>query len=119
MVRRLSVFAATAALVMTPFVYAADAADNNECAREEAAAAQIAAVPAPASRTIAALFAADAQEPTETEDGVSAPGHLEVLVARLGVDGKPIMACVDNEAAAHRFAKAAIEKLPSKKAKEE
>ena len=40
----------------------------------------------------------------ETEDGVSmTPEASEVVVARIGADGKPVMACVDSPAAAERF----------------
>jgi hypothetical protein len=50
---------------------------------------------------------------------VSAPGHLEVVVARIGTDGKPVNACVDSPEAAERFFKAQIEKLAPKQAKEQ
>jgi hypothetical protein len=41
---------------------------------------------------------------TETEDGVSVTAQsMEVVVVRLGADGKPVTACVDNLDAAERF----------------
>ena len=52
---------------------------------------------------LSALFFRGA-EAVETADGVNTPGEAtEVVVARVGTDGKPVMACVDNEAAALRF----------------
>jgi hypothetical protein len=40
----------------------------------------------------------------QTPDGViSRDGATEVVMARIGADGKPVMACVDNEQAARRF----------------
>ena len=44
-------------------------------------------------------------------------GTMDVLVARIGPDGKVIIACVDSEAAAKRFLEAPIEKV-AKKAQE-
>jgi len=52
--------------------------------------------------------------------GVGGPtpyGKMDVLVARIGSDGKVIIACVDSEAAAKRFLEAPIEKV-AKKAQE-
>jgi len=52
--------------------------------------------------------------------GVGGPtpyGRMDVLVARIGPDGKVIIACVDSEAAAKRFLEAPIEKV-AKKAQE-
>lgn len=60
------------------------------------------------------LFArfADAGAPRETEDGVNMPAPvMDVLVARLGTDGKPVMVCVDNEESARRFLDAPIERV--------
>lgn len=60
------------------------------------------------------LFArfADAGVPRETEDGVNMTGGaVEVLVARIGTDGKPVMVCVDSEQAARRFLDAPIERV--------
>jgi hypothetical protein len=42
---------------------------------------------------------------------------MDVLVARIGPDGKVIIACVDSDAAAKRFLEAPIEKV-AKKAQE-
>jgi len=52
------------------------------------------------------------------EAGAAPPyGKMDVLVARIGPDGKVIIACVDSEAAAKRFLEAPIEKV-AKKAQE-
>jgi hypothetical protein len=67
------------------------------------------------------LPASDAEPETiETENGVSAAVvHRDVLVARIGADGKPVTACVDTAEAARKFSHAPVEKLQTKKAKEE
>ncbi|HEX8620103.1 MAG TPA: hypothetical protein VF911_21165 [Thermoanaerobaculia bacterium] len=71
---------------------------------------------------LTALFAriADGGAAVETSDGVSAPMQVsEVLVARIGTDGKPVMACVDNEEAARRFLDAPIERAERRRAQEQ
>ena len=68
------------------------------------------------------LFAriADGGFSYETEDGVASPmGGLEVIVVRIGTDGKPVMACVDNEKSAHRFFDAPIERVQGRKAQDQ
>jgi NAD(P)H-dependent flavin oxidoreductase YrpB (nitropropane dioxygenase family) len=85
------------------------------------AAAQIPAA-APAPITLEQLLPdMDANPETiETENGVSATvTHLDVVVARIGADGKPVMACVDSKEAARRFSRAPVDKLQTKKAKEQ
>jgi hypothetical protein len=85
------------------------------------AAAQTAATP-PAPITIEQLLPDTSADPEtiETENGVSATAtHLDVVVARIGADGKPVMACVDSKEAARRFSHAPIDKLQTKKAKEQ
>ncbi len=43
-------------------------------------------------------------EPVQTRDGVNAAfPSMEVVVARIGPDGRLILACVDNEREAQRF----------------
>jgi len=60
---------------------------------------------------LADLFAAR-RGSVETADGVaSRDGATEVVVARIGADGKPVMACVDNEEAARRFLALPVTKL--------
>jgi|ERR1051325_1117559 hypothetical protein len=43
---------------------------------------------------------------------------MEVLIARIGPDGKPVLACVDSAAAAKKFLEAPIERV-SRGAKEQ
>ncbi len=124
MSRRMSVLVAAVAFATTPFVYAAQGANDRDCTREEMSrqkdvAQRAVSLPTPPV-TLAEAFAVSAGEPSiETEDGVSAPGPLEVVVARIASDGKPVMACVDHEKAAERFLKAPVEQLATKKAKEQ
>jgi hypothetical protein len=71
---------------------------------------------------LAALFAAHNADAPEvvTADGVNVPaGTFEVLVARIGTDGKPVLACVDTEAAAKRFLDAPAGSLPAKQGREQ
>ena len=133
MSRRISVLVAVTALAVSSFAYAADRASNRERKQEKTqqettaqattqpdAAAKAAESPAPAPATLEETFAVSAEAKSiETEDGVSAAGHLEVVVARIGADGKLVHACVDNPEAARRFFKAPIEKLSPKQAKEQ
>ena len=136
MSRRISVLVAVTALAVSSLVYGADRASDDECTRQEkvqqetAARAtnqqqettQAAQLPAAAPLTLEEVFAVSAAaeaESIETEDGVSAMvGPIEVVVARLGPDGKPVMACVDDVQAARRFFKAPVETLAPKQAKE-
>lgn len=124
MSRRMSVFVAAVAFATTPFVYAAEGTSDRDCTRPERSRHEDVAqhevgLPRPPV-TLAELFAVPTGGPsTETEDGVSAPGHLEVVVARIASDGKPVMACVDSREAAERFLKAPVERLATKKAKEQ
>jgi hypothetical protein len=120
MSRSVSLFVAAVALATSPFIHAADAAsERDECAREEAShqQAQMAArEPVTLAQIFAAVPASDATVPAE--EG-SAPGSIELVVARIGADGKVVMACVDNEKAARHFLEAPREKLVSKQAKEQ
>ncbi len=67
-----------------------------------------------------ALFASTrAAVPIETEDGVAiAMPSLEVVVARVGPDGKVLLGCVDSASAAKRFLEAPMEKGPTRAAVE-
>ncbi len=52
----------------------------------------------------------------ETEDGVSMVAQsAEVVIVRIGTDGKPVMACVDNPESAERFFTAPAGQLRSAK----
>lgn len=56
---------------------------------------------------------------TETGNGVmTGPAQADVIVARIGTDGKLVKACVDSEAAARRFLETPIEKVEARKVKE-
>lgn len=113
MFRRSIAFTAALALA-APFALADDA---QECTPD--AAEQRAVTIAP-RLDLAAFFARVEQQITETENGVSAPmGPTEVVVVRIGTDGKPVLACVDTEEAARRFFDAPVEKLPTRKAQEQ
>jgi len=133
MSRRISVLFAAAALAVSSFAYAADPASNRDRAQQEKVQQEDAAqcekttqqdvqgsTPAPVV-TLEEMFTAPAEsESIETEDGVSAVvGPIEVVVSRIGPDGKPVMACVDTLKAARHFFDAPIEQLPLKKAKEQ
>lgn len=129
MSRRMSVFAVTVALVITPFVFAADAVKASinstakdrdpACAEETTAAVEVATEARTAALT--AMFAVAAEEEViETLDGIaSGMGALEVVVARVDTDGKIVFACVDNEHAAERFLTRPIDKLATKEEKEQ
>ena len=57
---------------------------------------------------------------TETGNGImSGPTQADVIVARIGSDGKLVKACVNTEEAARRFLEAPIEKVEGRKAKEQ
>ena len=87
----------------------------------EAAKQQDAPQSAAAPATLEKIFTANAEgESIETEDGVSAMvGPIEVVVSRIGADGKPVMACVDNIEAARRFFAAPAETVTPKQKKEQ
>ena len=116
MPRPMSVLVVAVALATTSFVHAAEVADDRECTREMSAVHGI-ALPHPAA--LAELFAGSAGPSVETEDGVSAPGPMEVVIVRTLDDGTAAMACVDSEAAAKRFLQAPSDKVATKQAKEQ
>jgi hypothetical protein len=85
----------------------------------ESAAVEV-ALPSP-TVTLKALFARpEAEEIIDTIDGVAVGmGAMEVIVARIDTDGSVITACVDSEEAAREFLDSPIEKVATKKAKEQ
>jgi hypothetical protein len=61
---------------------------------------------------LATLFLPE-EESVETSNGVSATITTgEILLARIGPDGKVVMACVDNKEAAVRFLAGPVERTP-------
>ncbi|HYO76875.1 MAG TPA: hypothetical protein VE010_10465 [Thermoanaerobaculia bacterium] len=53
----------------------------------------------------------------DTGDGVNVlAAGMEMLVARIGEDGKPVISCVDNAAAAQRFLDTPLERIQNRKA---
>ena len=107
MSRRFFVVPAVLALAASPLAHASDQFATRVSARE--------AIARFAPRLeLSELFARieAGGNSFDTEDGVSAPMQVsEVLVARLNTDGKPVMACVDNEESARRFLDAPIERV--------
>jgi hypothetical protein len=78
-------------------------------------AAETAVTPTLLRSDLASIFAPPEQNETiETDDGFMAlGGSMEVVVARIGADGKPVLGCVDTEEAARRFFEAPAERLPA------
>src|SRR5688572_17331988 len=96
------IFAAALALLIAMTANASD----QSCTRDTLRPASVAAT----RIDVAALFerrvvAADGTTRTEPIEG------MEVLIARIGTDGKPVLACVDSAAAAKRFLEAPVDKL--------
>src|SRR5688500_15582146 len=118
MVRSMYLFVAAVALATAPFVQAAEPVVA-EPAVEETVQVE-AALPSPIL-TLKALFAPPAtEEVIETIDGVAVGmGAMEVVVARIDTDGHLVTACVDSEAAARAFLDSPVEKVATKKAKEQ
>jgi len=118
------------ALATAPFVLAADRTAAHAVPAAERADAVVAtsqqtpqveiALPSPAL-TLKALFATTAQEEViDAVDGVAVGmGAMEVLVARIDTDGRTITSCVDSEKAARAFLDTPIEKVATKRAKEQ
>ncbi|MDQ3280073.1 MAG: hypothetical protein M3Q69_01525 [Acidobacteriota bacterium] len=114
MSRRLVVLSVLLALA-APFAHAADVAEPESL---RAALARIGARQA----ALTELFARFAQpgDSVESSDGVSAPaGTMEVVVARLGTDGKPVIGCVDNSESARRFFETSLENLQQRRAQDQ
>jgi putative intracellular protease/amidase len=102
-----------AALCIAPAVLASDGANDRICTRD--------AVVRPVSPR-PAIAAAFANKPAQVvvEDGLTAPmGPTEVVVARIGADGKVVMSCVDTPEAAERFFRAARAARPEKNGTQE
>lgn len=95
----------------SPVAHAGQYDNDRACTRE--------LVPRAAERlALAALFERSG-ESVETTNGVSAPmGPAEVVLVRIGEDGKPVMECVDNEAAARRFLDMPVRQLVPSAAEE-
>ena len=115
MARSIYAFVAAVALDTAPFVEAAE-----HVTAQPAAAEVVAALPSP-SRTLKALFATPAtEEAIDTTDGVAVGmGAMEVVIARIGTDGRLVTACVDSEKAARAFLESPIDKVATKQAKEQ
>lgn len=125
MSRRIAVLLAVMAVSVSSFAADRDRNQNSddECTRQEQALQERTtqqAVQSPATApTLEDAFVSANAASIETADGVSAMvGPIEVVVARFGPDGKPVMACVDNPEAARRFFKAPAGTLTPKQAKE-
>jgi hypothetical protein len=84
-------------------------------AAASATATATAVAPAiPAQLDVASLFV----EQVEQADGTVAAkpvSGMEVLVARIGRDGKPVLACVESAEAAKRFLEAPIDQVARKR----
>ena len=80
-------------------------------AADPARSREAVAVPLEESAGLRALFDL-APGVTETEDGITATAFaIEVIVARIGPDGKLIKACVSSHEEAKKFLAAPIEKV--------
>jgi hypothetical protein len=127
MSRKISVFVAAVALAMSSHVFAAEPVTasapepvtNADCARAESPQQEV-PLRTPAI-TLAQLFAASSEDETiDVLEGVaSGSPAMEVVMARIDTDGSIVMSCVDTEQAAKHFLAAPVEKLVSKKAKEQ
>jgi hypothetical protein len=132
MARSTYVFVAAVALATATFVYAAAPAANAVTVAERDSVAvrtspetspevqAEVALPRP-TLTLKALFAkVEEEEVVDTIDGVAVGmGAMEVLVARIDTDGRVVTSCVDSEKAARAFLNAPIEKVATKRAKEQ
>jgi hypothetical protein len=113
MSRRLQVALAIVALATAVTVHAESPAER-ACARDGVTRLT------PARAELLALFTRPGSDP-ESQPGESIGGNqsptgpAEVIVARIGPDGKPILSCVNNESAARAFLDAAPEDLPARK----
>ena len=112
MSRRNHVVAAIAALCVAPVVFASDDVSDRICTRDTVARA------ATVRTNLAAAFAQKPEQVVPADDFTAPMGPMEVIVARIGTDGKPVMSCVDTPEAAERFFALAIEQLPKPKRQE-
>jgi hypothetical protein len=114
MFRRTHYVIAAAVLAILPFAYAATPSEESRTV--EAVSTTEATPPvvdeAQIRADLASVFLPD-EESVETANGVSATITTgEVLLARIGPDGKVVMACVDNKEAAVRFLAGSVERAP-------
>lgn len=111
---RITAALAAMALTAAPVAFASDSVDR-VCTTANDTLPRVAAGLRP---ELTARFATvEAQD--DDPNSLSAPGTFEMIVVRLDADGKPVMACVDNEAAARRFLDAPAKQIPTKKAQEQ
>jgi len=90
------------AVLLIAMAATASAASDEACTRETL---KPVAVPAQKHIDVEALFRAD-----PAAGAAAAPlDGMEVLIARIGPDGKPVLACVDSAEAAKKFLEAPIE----------
>jgi hypothetical protein len=107
----LIVTAFATAFAITAIAHAENASDR-VCTRDGVAHL------VPARAELAALFARREPELIQTATGrVATAGPAEVMMARIGADGKIVMVCVDSEAAARKFLDAPVESLARVKEK--
>lgn len=91
-------------LLAAPVASASDDACTREILKPVGAAAVVSRI------DVAPLFVRQVVQADGTT--VSAPiSGVEVLVARIGRDGKPVLACVDSAEAAKRFLEAPIDQV--------
>jgi hypothetical protein len=103
-----------AALAIVTFAAAgfahAESASDRACTRDGVAHL------VPAHDELTALFARSEAQTMVTKNGTIAPmGPPEVLLARVGPDGKIAIVCVDSETAARHFLEASDDSLSRKK----
>ncbi|HEX7833383.1 MAG TPA: hypothetical protein VF787_27280, partial [Thermoanaerobaculia bacterium] len=105
---RRTIVALIATLVIATPLFAAGAASDDACTREALPRTQTLVI---AAAQIDTLFAAsEAAESIETDTGVTIEmPAMEVVVARVGADGKLVLGCVDSAAAAKRFFETPVE----------
>ena len=105
---RRSIAMMAALALAAPLAFASDAVDRM-CVRVDASLRFV----------LAALFEPIPAEPVDTGTAVFTTGPMELLIVRLGEDGKPVAVCVDNEEAAQKFLDAPVERLQTKQAREQ
>lgn len=81
---------ATAALFV---VGEASASEDRDCTRQIVRAPRV---------DVSALFARNTDDLIQAGEGIELPS-IEIVLVRIGEDGKPALACVDNPEAAKRF----------------
>ncbi|HYI11343.1 MAG TPA: hypothetical protein VEK57_19970 [Thermoanaerobaculia bacterium] len=116
MSRRNHVVAAIAALCVAPVVFASDAASDT--ASDRICIRGTFVRTATVRAKLAEAFARKPEPAVPQNEFIAPMGPMEVIVARIGADGKPVMSCVDSPEAAERFFGLAIEQLPKPKHKE-